>query len=333
MQIGKIHLPLGLFLAPMAGFTDRPFRLLAARWGAEYTVTEMVSARALTYGDKKTGTLCAILPEDPPTAIQIFGSEPSVMAEAAGILLEGRYEGAEQHARPVAIDLNMGCPVHKIVSNGEGSRLMQNPTLCGDITAAVSRVCLAKNVPVTVKIRAGWDSEHINACEVALATVEGGASAVTLHGRTREQMYRPGVNLAVIAAVRDALPTEIPVVGNGDIASPDDALFMLRETGCDGIMIGRGALGEPWLFREIAAEMTGVKAKLPTKEEKIETALGLLREIIAQRGDETAGVREARGRISHFIKGFRGGSAARDKLNRVLTYREAAEALQSLLTE
>jgi len=333
MQIGNVQLPLGLCLAPMAGFTDRPFRLLAARYGAEYTVTEMVSAKALCYGDKKTGTLCTILPEDPPTAIQIFGSEPSVMAEAAEILLERRYEGGEGHTRAAAIDLNMGCPVHKIVSNGEGSRLMQSPALCGDITAAVSRVCRKKNVPVTVKIRAGWDKEQINAVEVALATAEGGAAAIAVHGRTREQMYRPGVDLTVIAAVREALPGGIPVIGNGDVASAADALLMRRETGCDGIMIGRGALGDPWLFREIAAEMTGDKAHLPTKEERIETALALLREIIAQRSDEAAGVREARGRISHFIKGFRGGSAARDTLNRVLTYGEAETALRSLLAD
>ena len=320
-------LPLSLALAPMAGFTDSAFRALAARLGATYTVTEMVSAKATVYGDEKTLRLAAIAPDEPATALQLFGHEPEDMAVAVARLLT---EAEAAGRMPAAVDINMGCPVRKIVTSGDGSALMRDPALCGALVAAAKDAADAWGVPVTAKMRAGWESTNKNAVAVAKEVAAAGAAAVTVHGRTREEMYRPGIDYTVIAAVRDALPGSIPVIGNGDIASPADARRMLSKTSCDGIMIGRAALGNPWLFAAIRADAAGEPFTPPTAAEKIETALALLRRIIDEKGDELLAVRECRGRLSPFLTGMRGCAAARDRLHHALTYEDAAAALHGI---
>ena len=316
-----------LALAPMAGFTDRPFRRICAECGAEYTVTEMVSAQALTHHDRKTGRLLRLEPGDPPTAVQLFGSDPSAIGRATEILLCEMFP--ERGPRPAAVDINMGCPVRKICSNGEGSALMRDPSLCARIVRAASAAASPHGVPVTVKIRAGWDASHINAPEVALAVAEAGAGAVAVHARTREQMYRPGILPEVIAAVREAVGDAVPVFGNGDIASPEDAEAMLRTTGCSGLLIGRAALGNPWIFRQLSSP-DGFAP--PDRKERIETALRLLREVTAEADNETAGVISCRARVGHFIRSMRGSAAIRERINRAVTLSEAESVLRDALS-
>lgn len=315
---------LPLILAPMAGFTDAPFRLLCRRLGADRTVTEMISAQAMVYKDQKTATLARIPEGDDHCTIQIFGHDPVVMGEAAAMLASGEYAGAAYAHPPVAIDINMGCPVRKIVASGDGSALMQDPALCGQIVAAVVR---AAGIPVTVKIRAGWDREHVNAAAVAAACVENGAARVTVHGRTRNQMYAPSSDNSVIRAVRRTLPESIPVIGNGDIRSGADAIAMIEETGCDGIMIGREALGNPWIFAAVRAALAGQSYTFPTEEEVRRTAMELVTAIVQDKGEE-AGVRESRGRAAHFIRGMRGSARMREGLNRACTLSQVREILQ-----
>ena len=259
MKIKDIELPHGLMLCPMAGVTDRAFRLICARYGAEYTVTEMVSAKALVYEQRgrdgtpiRTAPLCAV-DEGIPTAVQIFGCEPDFMREAARLISTGEYRGFSGRL-PAAIDINMGCPVRKVAMNGEGAALMRDPGLAAAVTAAVVDGAGGR-VPVTVKIRAGWDSEHKNAPEVARAVEAAGAAAICVHARTREQLYQPGIDLSVIRRVKEAV--SVPVFGNGDVNTPDSALEMLAASGCDGIGIARGSIGEPWIFRRIAAAIDG----------------------------------------------------------------------------
>lgn len=316
-----------LYLAPMAGFTDGAFRLLCRAHGADCTVTEMVSAQAMVYRDKKTAVLAAIPEGDDACAVQLFGHDPAVMGEAAAMLASGDFAGCSYAHPPIAIDLNMGCPVRKIVGSGDGSALMRDPALCGRIVAATVQAAQPYGVPVTVKIRAGWDHEHINAVEVAQACAENGAAAVTVHGRTRAQMYAPSSDNGIIRAVRRALPTEIPVIGNGDVDSPEAALAMIEETGCDGVMIGRAALGNPWLFEEIKARRAGEPFTPPTEEMRRSAAMALVRAIVADKGEER-GVREARGRAAHFIRGIRGSARMREQLNRAATLEDVREILE-----
>ncbi len=240
------------------------------------------------------------------------------------MLASGDYAGASYVHPPVAIDINMGCPVRKIVTAGDGSALMQNPALCGQIVSAVVQ---AVSLPVTVKIRAGWDREHVNAPAVAVACVESGATQVTVHGRTRNQMYAPSSDNDVIRAVRRTLPADISVIGNGDIRSGADAKKMAEETGCDGIMIGREALGNPWIFAAIRAAFAGVDYISPTEDEIRRTAMELATAIVQERGEE-AGVRESRGRVAHFIRGMRGSARMREGLNRACTLAQIREILQ-----
>ena len=289
-------------------------RTVSRRYGAEMTVSEMVSARALCYGDKKTPALARILESEIPASVQIFGSEPEFMAEGACIVARGMEGGVP----PSAIDINMGCPVKKIVSAGDGSAIMKNPALASDIVKAVVG---AVSLPVTVKIRAGWDDEHKNAVEVALAVEEAGAALVAVHGRTRNQMYSGKASLDIIANVKDAL--HIPVIGNGDIASSEDALRMKRETGCDGLMIGRGAVGNPFLFSEIRAALAGEEYTPPTAEERMETALWQLRLSIDEKGEREA-VLSARKQFADFAAGMRGASSLRAAVHRAETYEELA---------
>ena len=320
VKIGNTVVPHGLFLAPMAGFTDLAFREICRECGAEFTVTEMISAKAVCFGDKKTGELAVI--SDDMTALQVFGHDPEDIETACRKLLSGEYQTDGNKA--CGVDLNMGCPVKKIVSSGDGSALMRDPDLCRRIVEGAVRG--AGDVPVTVKIRAGFDAEHKNAVEVALAAVAGGASAVFVHGRTREQFYAPSSDNAVIAAVRDALPPDIPVIGNGDVASVEDAERMVRETGCDGIMIGRAALGDPWLFGRISAAAEGIVLPEPSIEERLQMARKLCI-AVCERYGEARGVPMCRGRAGHFIRGIRGASVMRDRLCHATTLAEVEECL------
>ena len=250
IKIGSFNLKNVIMLAPMAGFTDFSFRKICREHGAEYTVSEMVSAKALCYeqtakkGECKTAPLAAVKREEEPMAIQLFGSEPQFVAEAARMIEEREYRGCVSDISPTAIDINMGCPMHKIVGNGEGSALMKNPRLASEIVSATVKAL--KNTPVTVKIRAGWDESSKNAPEMARMLEDAGASLICVHARTKEDMYSPGIDMSIIEKVKRAV--SIPVIGNGDICSAPDAVNMMRATGCDGVMVGRGALGNPWIF-------------------------------------------------------------------------------------
>ena len=314
------------FLAPMAGVTDHAFRTVCAEKGAALTYTEMVSAKALCYGDKKTSELLNISDEHRPCFAQIFGSEPEIMGRAANILTERTWEG-EGLSSPSAIDINMGCPVHKIFSNGEGSALMRDPDLIYHIVKAVKE---NTNLPVTVKHRTGVDSEHINAVECALAAESAGACLITVHGRTKVQMYSGEVDRETIKNVKKSV--HIPVIANGDIISATDALSMLSYTGCDGIAIGRGAVGNPFLFREITAALQGEQFVEPTLEEKVDIALWQLRLAIEDKG-ETKAVPEARKQIASYLHSFKGAAKIRVKINQALTYDEIESIFDAALKE
>ena len=311
-------------LAPMAGYTDRAMRCVCSSFGAEYSVTEMVSAKAVVFGDKKTFNLARIRGDEGPVALQMFGSEPDVMAKAAEILSKGY--ASEGYAPPVAIDINMGCPVNKIFSNGEGSALMKNPELIYKIVKAVSK---ASELPVTVKIRSGVDERNINAVECALAAESAGAKMVCVHGRTRAQLYGGKVDREIIKNVKNSL--RIPVIANGDIVDSASALSMLRDTGADGIMIGRGAVGNPFIFKEVLMALEGETCSLPTLEEKINAALLELKLAVEDKGEGMA-IPEARKKIALYFKGFRGSAQLRAGINCATTYAEAERLILSLLS-
>ena len=321
MKIGNVVLRHGIALAPMAGFSDYAMRRICFEFGAEYSVTEMVSAKATVYKDKKTLVLAKITREEAPTAIQIFGSEPDIMAEAAGILSSFNGGGA----LPVAIDINMGCPVHKIFSNGEGSALMRNPSLIYDITRAVAN---ATPLPTTVKIRLGIDIDSINAVECALAAEEAGARALTVHGRTKVQLYSGEADMEKVADVKKSV--HIPLFANGDIRSAEDAVRVLRDTGADGIMIGRGAIGNPFLFSEITKALRGEDYTAPTLEEIKKTALLQLDYAIADKGEAVA-VREARGQLAKFFHSFRGSAELRARINLATVRNDVLSALNEVV--
>lgn len=296
-----------LMLAPMAGVTDAAFRAVCEGFGAEYTVTEMVSAKAVCYGDKKTATLAKPY-EGERCAIQIFGSEPETMAKAAQLLM---------CYAPSVIDINMGCPVPKCVKSGEGSALMKNPSLCGDIVAAVKA---AVDIPVSVKMRTGFDENSKNAVEVAKRVEDAGASMVCVHGRTRAQMYMGEAETETVSRVKRAL--SIPVIANGDITDGVSALRVLNETGCDGIAVGRGALGRPWVFSEIAAAINGTEYVAPTDREK-HAALCTHIKTMAQIKGNTLAALEARKHLAWYSKGIAGSAAIRRKANEVCTVEQA----------
>jgi len=300
-------------LAPMAGYTDRAFRLLCAKHGAALTCTEMISARAMTYGDRRTALLCDTEEGDPPTAVQLFGHDPEVVAGAVVMLAP----------RAAAIDLNMGCPAPKIVSNGDGCALMRDLPLAGRIIEAAVK---ASPVPVTVKLRLGWDEGHKNAAELARLAESLGAAAIYVHGRTRERMYRPPVDLDGIAEVRQAV--SIPVVANGDIFSPGAALDTVRATGCRSVMIGRGALGDPFIFARIRAALENAEFREPTAQERFDAAREHMT-LMARLKDERIAMLQARKHIVHYFGGIRGAAALRIRANAMHTLGDALELLDA----
>ena len=285
LKIGNITLPHRAVFGPMAGFTDAPCRRLMAQHGAGFTVSEMVSSRALVYGDHKTVSLLKAEPNGAPYGVQIFGEVPEIMGEATAAIEQYKFD---------FVDINMGCPAPKIVSGGAGSKLMLDPDRCGRI---VEQVVAHTKHPVTVKMRKGWDADHITAVECAKACEQAGAALVAVHARTREQMYTPGIDPEIIARVKDAV--KVPVLGNGDIHCAEDALRMVRETNCDGVMIARGALGDPWLFERVNAALEGLPALRRQGEEMVE-----------QKGEFVA-MPQARAQTMHYMKGLKGAAALR----------------------
>ena len=316
LKIGNVGLQSPFLLAPLAGITDGPFRRLCSEAGAGLVYSEMVSAKGLWYKDKNTGGLLEILPGEGPVAYQLFGHEPEIMAFAAREL---------DKRDNVIFDINMGCPVPKIVKNGEGSALMKNPDLAHDVVAAA-----VKNTskPVTVKIRAGWDADSINAVEVAHAVSAAGASAIAVHGRTREQYYSGKADWSVIAAVKRAV--DIPVIGNGDVTDGASALRMMEETGCDFVMVARGALGNPWIFRELNAAWRGEPLPPPpTKEDKKQMMLRHFNDVLDLKGEYVA-VREMRKHVGWYLKGVPGAAAFRGKINQINSAVELRKAIQEI---
>lgn len=305
-------------LAPMAGFTDRAFRMLCREFGDIFTVTEMVSAAAIHYKDKKTAALARLEADDTPTSVQIFGHTPEFIAEAAERIASGEL----CTRKPAAIDINMGCPVKKIVSGGDGSALMRDVALCGEIVRAAVRAAGPYGVPVTVKIRLGFD--RLNAPEVARRAVAEGASMVCVHGRTRGQMYSGCVSLDGIARVREAVAPEIPVIGNGDVASREDALRMIRVCGVDGVMIGRAALSRPWIF----AELADAGFVPPDEAERREIALRFVRALCVGR-DESSAVTASRARLGYLLAGMRGAVAMRRELNSAASVADVERILEN----
>lgn len=318
MKIGNLEIKGHAALAPMAGVADRAFRELCTSYGAAYVISEMVSSKGLTMQDKKSQELLYLSEKERPAGAQIFGDNPEIMAEAALKTMS---------FNPEFIDINMGCPAPKIAGNGGGSALLKNPTL---ISRIVESVVSASPVPVTVKIRIGWDTDTINAVEVAKRIEAAGASALTVHGRTRTQMYAPPVYLSEIARVKEAV--SIPVIGNGDIVDGKSAKKMLDETGCDFLMIGRGALGRPWIFESVNAYLeNGTQISEPPIEERMRVMTEHIKLICEYKG-ERVGMREARKHAAWYIKGIRGAAAFRQEVGKLSTMDEL-EALAKRVTE
>ncbi len=319
MKIKDVEIKNGICLAPMAGIADRAFRELCISYGAGYTVTEMVSAKGFTMGDKKSRELLVLGETENPAGAQIFGDDPEIMAKAAVKCLE---------FNPQIIDINMGCPAPKIAMNGGGASLMKNPELAGEIIKAVSQ---SVSIPVTVKIRKGWDNDNINAVELARIAEKNGASAITVHGRTRMQMYSGDVDYDIIAKVKKAV--SIPVIGNGDIKDEQSAALMLEKTNCDAIMIGRGALGNPWIFKRLNAYL-GECRVLPevSVNEKMIVMLRHIKKIIDYKGEYTA-MREARHHAAYYTKGLRGGAAFRREIGQLEHYDQLEELAYRIAKE
>ena len=316
LKIGNVELENIYILGPMAGVTDLPFRLLCREQGAGLLCMEMVSAKAILYNNRNTEQLLTIHPDEKPVSLQLFGSDPKIMSEMAKRIEE----------RPFAIlDINMGCPVPKVVKNGEGSALMKEPKLVYEIVSAIVK---AIEKPVTVKIRKGFDDDHVNAVEIAKIIEEAGASAIAVHGRTREQYYSGKADWDIIRQVKEAV--SIPVIGNGDVTSPQKAAALQEQTGCDGVMIARGAEGNPWIFSEmIEYEKTGVVPSRPDKDEVRKMMLRHARLQLDYKG-EYQGIREMRKHVSWYTKGIPGAARLRERINAVESYEELENLLTSL---
>lgn len=319
MNIKNVEFNSIAFLAPMAGMADMAFRELCADYGAGYTVTEMVSSKGLTMGDKKSAMLLTLGERERKAGAQIFGDNPKIMAEAAVKCLE---------FKPDIIDINMGCPAPKVAMNGGGASLMKNPRLAGEIVKAVSQ---AVDIPVTVKIRKGWDDNSVNAVELAKILEENGAAAIAVHGRTRMQMYSGEVDYDIIRRVKEAV--DIPVIGNGDITDVQSAAIMLEKTGCDAIMIGRGALGNPWIFQQINAYLNECRViPEPSLTEKMTVMLAHIKKIIEYKGEYT-GIREARHHAGYYTKGLRGGAKFRAEMGSLESFEQLEEITYRIIKE
>ena len=316
LKIGNVEFENPLVLAPMAGVTDLPFRLLCKEQGVGLICMEMVSAKAIYYRNKNTESLLEIHPEETPVSLQIFGSDADIMSEMAKKIEE----------RPFSIlDINMGCPVPKVVNNGEGSALMKNPKLVHEI---VSKMSKAIEKPVTVKIRKGFDEEHVNAVEIAKIAEDAGAAAIAVHGRTREQYYSGKADWEIIARVKDAV--SIPVIGNGDVTDADSALRMIAETGCDGVMIGRAVQGNPWIFREILSQINdGVRLPRPTMEEMRDTIIRHAKLQLEYKGEYTA-IREMRKHVAWYTTGLPNSAKFRRHVNEMETLDGLIETVEKL---
>ena len=314
LKIGNVELENRYILGPMAGVTDLPFRLLCREQGAGLLCMEMVSAKAILYNNRNTKALLEIHPDEKPVSLQFFGSDPEIMSEMAKRIEERPFD---------ILDINMGCPVPKVVKNGEGSALMKNPKLVYEIVSAVVK---AIEKPVTVKIRKGFDDDHVNAVEIAKIIEEAGAAAVAVHGRTREQYYSGKADWDIIRQVKEAV--SIPVIGNGDVTSPEKADELVRYTGCDGVMIARGAQGNPWIFSQMCAwEETGEVPPRPDKDEVREMMLKHARLQLQYKGDYV-GIREMRKHVAWYTKGIPNAARLRERINQVESYEE----LENLLT-
>ena len=302
MKISNLEFSNNVFLAPMAGVTDIIYRGICKEMGCGLVYTEMVSSKALYYGSENTKELLKVSKKEVPVAVQIFGSEPLIMSKACDYF--------NDNSEICLIDINMGCPAPKIVKNGDGSALMKNPKLAYEIVKAVKG---ASNKPVTVKFRKGFDHDNINAVDFAKVIEAAGADAITIHGRTKEQMYEGKADWDIIRQVKEAV--KIPVIGNGDVFCAEDAVNLTRQTGCDGIMIARGAQGNPWIFKQINQILCGEEVTLPTPAEKIVVAINHLEQAVEYYGENRA-VREMRKHISWYLKGIKNSTNIKDKINR-----------------
>ncbi len=319
LNIGGVSLKSHAVLAPMAGVSDRAYRELCVRFGAAYCVSEMVSSKALSFNSKKSEELMEISDLERPCGIQIFGDDPKCMADAAKHALENK---------PDIIDINMGCPAPKISSNGSGSALMKNPRLCGEIVKAVTAVT---DTPVTVKIRKGWDDDSVNAVEVAKICESAGAAAITVHGRTRQQYYKPPVDYGIIRAVRESV--SVPVIANGDIDSAEKAKAVMDITGCDLVMIGRATLGNPWIFSQINAylENPNVKIHTPDLEERLGVMIEHIGKMVEYKGEHMA-MLQARKLVVGYFKGMKGAAALRNEAGKIKTLDDLYELRQKALS-
>lgn len=319
LNIGGVPLKSHAVLAPMAGVSDRAYRELCVRFGAAYCVSEMVSSKALSFNSKKSEELMEISDLERPCGIQIFGDDPKCMADAAKHALENK---------PDIIDINMGCPAPKISSNGSGSALMKNPRLCGEIVKAVTAVT---DIPVTVKIRKGWDDDSVNAVEVAKICESAGAAAITVHGRTRQQYYKPPVDYDIIKAVRESV--SVPVIANGDIDSAEKAKEVMDITGCDLVMIGRATLGNPWIFSQINAylENPNVKIHTPDLEERLGVMIEHIGKMVEYKGEHMA-MLQARKLVVGYFKGIKGAAALRNEAGKIKTLDDLYELRQKALS-
>ncbi|MDE5556319.1 MAG: tRNA dihydrouridine synthase DusB [Ruminococcus sp.] len=319
VNIGNVKIEKTAVLAPMASVADRAYRLMCKKYGASYVVSEMVSAKGICYSDKKTSALCTVTPEERPMAIQLFGSEPDFMAEAVKIVLE---------YKPDIIDINMGCPVHKVVNTGAGSALMKDIRLASQITE--SAVKSAGSVPVTVKIRSGWDRKHINAVEMAQALENSGASAIAVHGRTRDQFYSGLADKEIIRQVKNAV--SVPVIANGDVTNAESCIDMYEKTDCDLVMIGRGSYGNPFVFQEISACLAGKNYTPPTVKEKMRVMLEHIRLILSlsEKPEELA-MHEARKHASWYMNGYYGSAKFRGRCYQLSSYAEAEELAEEFI--